>query len=547
MLTHSADYWAAFRAWWDANSAHLIWYVALSLCSYAATRLAFRVLRRSARTRARRSARLSASLTPMIVPTAPAVKPAPIAVKLPRHADRAGAVVSIPYPPTFSALPEQTERIGRVVAQVIGGEWEESHDYANGTLRFVRKAPAPKLPKSAAFRDDGGPVDQIPFAVDAHGNTLHIELTDKTPHVLIAASTGWGKTSTLSVIISWVASRGGLVDVVDPKRIGFLAFANLPSVAIHTDIEDMVDTIRRYKADMLSRYAAIEREGLGALQDRARFPIRVLVLDEMGSLIAMLDQYWKEIKEKGQPARNPWLTDILMILWQGRAAGMHVVTAAQQANAQVLINSDSRDQYALKIAAGPQSINSWRMMFGEVSLRKSDPVKGRAIAGIGPGSLVDVQLVRIGDDQARELALSGLGSHAVYAAELARRMETLSAPLHVVREAPEATPVSVRDLAPQVVPLPQEEGQARPVGRPPAEDREPVPLVCKCGAVRQTRAASGSRQRCRECRAWVRVPVRQRDAQATEGAFLADLSDSLANPPEEVRAAMERNRAHGAG
>lgn len=472
--------------------------------AYGLARIGWRHARKPARRRDKARGDLAAKVGPVLGVTP---EDAARLVQYPPNPEDPTADLVITYPRTFQALSGQVGILTELINLHLPGDWELA-EHSGHRLRYVHSespAPPPELPASANFVDDGGPVDLIPFAVNAAGEVQRIDLTDKTPHVLVSASTGWGKTTILTIPIAWVASRGGLVDVCDPKRIGYVApagvplFRDLPNVRLHTNIAGMVGAIVSYREEMQERYKLIEA---GAdLTDPDRFPTRLLVLDEMGSLIAMMKSYYAdEIKQRGMPAQPPWLTDVLMILWQGRAAKMHVITAAQQASAQVLINSDARDQYALKIAAGPQSRAAWGMMFGDEPIRVAEARKGRAMVGIGP-ELQAMQLMRIGTREARALAERGGRAFDSYRPP---RAEPPTEPLSATLPAPAPVPA----LAP-----------ARPAARPtvtarvpqeaPLAERSELVLTCKgCGVIWPTKAKSGGRARCPDCNRAHTVPDR---------------------------------------
>lgn len=371
------------------------------------------------------------------------------------------------------------------------------------------------LPARLDFIDDGGPIDMVPYGVGKDGKWLHADLTGTTPHVLISAPTGWGKTSFISIFVAWIAGRGGTVDICDPKRIGYLdTFSNIPNVRIRTSIETMTDAIMTFRDDMLERYRLREEQGAN-IEDREQYPVRLLVMDEMGSLIAMMKQYYDEIKERGDPKNPPWLSAIMMILWQGRYAGFHVITGAQQANAQVLINSDARDQYGLKIAAGPTSHNAWGMMFGPgTPTVNPGQGKGRAVAGVGP-ELQPVQLAVIDPEQARALALGGRPDPGPNGP--VRGPYSPDTPFEPtdwgddndqdvdVIERSQDDPFLAADQADR-----EESNRGR--GRPPAAARSRVDVSCQCGHTWQSRARDGSWVKCPKCRTSCRVPDRDQAA-----------------------------------
>jgi hypothetical protein len=420
-------------------------------------------------------------------------------VKIPRHPDQPGSVVEVNYPRHFGSSDSQVEKIGTQVHRVLGGEWVEDHRHSSHKLRYVRQAPPPVLPTHAEYVDTTHTVDKVPFAVDADGPVV-ADLTGLTPMVLGAASTGWGKSGMARTFLAHMLSHGALVDICDPKQISLQEFEDCPNVRYWIEAQDFAAVLGSFLGEIEQRYRA-KRAGRD-LTDRAEYPLRVLVLEEMGTLRAMLDEHWSRTKVAGSKPTPEAVGWLLRILWTGRAAGCHVVALAQQANASVMSSSDARDSYALRILAGPTSGNSWRMLFGDEPQLPSSPIKGRAIVGTGP-DLREVQLAWIEPKRARELALSAPPrafpesawgrADVQHAAVDVRAREGSDANVQLDETAGQDVGSDVQPVQPHVQPHVQ---------------LDPVKLTCRCGHVWETTSAKQSR--CAACGVWKRVPVAAR-------------------------------------
>jgi len=422
-------------------------------------------------------------------------------VKIPRHPDQPGAVVEVSYPRHFGASDSQVEKIGTQVHRVLAGEWVEDHRHSSHKLRYIRQAPPTVLPEHAEYVDTTHAVDKVPFAVDANGPVV-ADLTGLTPMVLGAASTGWGKSGGMArTFLAHMLSHGALADICDPKQISLTEFEGCPNVRYWIEAQDFAAVIGSFLAEIERRYRA-KRAGAD-LTDRETYPPRLLLLEEMGTLRAMLDEHWTRTKPAGAKPTPEAVGWLLRILWTGRAAGCHVLALAQQANASVMSSSDARDSYALRILAGPTSGNSWRMLFGDEPQLPSSPIKGRAIVGIGP-DLREVQLAWIEPGRARELALSaaprafpesawGRADVQHAAADTRARVKESDAHVQLDETAGQDVAMNVRPVQPNVQPHVQ---------------LDPVKLTCRCGHVWETSSAKQSR--CAACGTWKRVPVNAR-------------------------------------
>jgi DNA-directed RNA polymerase subunit RPC12/RpoP len=416
-----------------------------------------------------------------------------------------GAVITCRYVKGWQGSDAQLGQLCRQAAVCLGGSWTARVVPGERWVQLTREAAPFELPDRFPYDALGLSVDQVPIGVRADGSPVIADLTSESPHVLVSASTGWGKTSVLGVLVAHVAAGGGLVDICDPKRVGFTNFRGLPNVRLHVEVGDMIGAVAQFKAEMDERYRQLERgvsvEGL---------PLRLLVLDEMGSFRGQVRQRWTG---KGQP---PTFDQVQSILWQGRAARCHVVVAAQQANANVLGSSDCRDQFALRVAAGPQSAASSAMLFGNESLPEVTLRKGRAVVGVG-AELTVVQLAFLDPRRAAEIAATGRGRFP--AGDAAAPVAEPPAP---ATSSPRADPDPAGRTGADGGPGAAECGQqptsahvpradarwSANVGSAPTSPPMTAMICSRCPHAWETRASAGQSIRCPSCGARRRVPKR---------------------------------------
>lgn len=359
------------------------------------------------------------------------------------------ARIEIHYPATYPAHPQDIAEIQRVlrerlpartpdpaapldvvdaededaetVAALPVGAWTARNDNRHLRIVFERSKIMPADVQITRHIFEAHPLIEIPIGVEVtrrgRPRMVVIPLKAKTPHISIAASTGWGKTTIANVAIGHVLYHGGYAILMDPKEIGFIdAYRNAsPNIEIRTTVDGWVDAYKRVLAEMNRRYRLmnecadrINMLGLPKMHQNPELYFQPLILleDEKGSLTTAIIAWWKEEGEKGDPPPFSW---IQQILWRGRQAAVHVITCAQQNNARVFLNTDMRDQYMMRILAGPQTHHSWGMTFPGVKKRSIPKKKGRGMYGVGPEEPRELQLGRISDDEARAAAVHGIG------------------------------------------------------------------------------------------------------------------------------------------
>jgi S-DNA-T family DNA segregation ATPase FtsK/SpoIIIE len=173
----------------------------------------------------------------------------------------------------------------------------------------------------AAERLGGGvtvPPATALLGLDQDGAPLLVRLpSPNVAHVLVAGTTGSGKTALLRTIVASLAvcnrQRALQLVLVDPKGRGFGPFAGLPHllVPVIEGTDEAVQMLGRLVEEMERRDAEGRSE-----------PRLVLVLDELADLV--------------QTAGTDFEGRLVRLMQRGREAGIHVVACTQKPSAAVL-------------------------------------------------------------------------------------------------------------------------------------------------------------------------------------------------------------------
>jgi S-DNA-T family DNA segregation ATPase FtsK/SpoIIIE len=204
---------------------------------------------------------------------------------------------------------------------------------------------------------------QIPIALgkDTVGGNLIIDLV-KTPHLLVAGSTGSGKSVALnSVLVSLLCAnppaRLRLI-LVDPKQLEFAKYAGMGHLLfpIASDAKKVLVILRWVVREMERRYAQMATVGVRNLADYNEYllaqpqaeleqlPYIVLVIDELADLMMTSG---KEVEDL-----------IIRIAQMARAAGIHLIVATQRPSVDVvtgLIKVNFPSRIAFRVASKADS------------------------------------------------------------------------------------------------------------------------------------------------------------------------------------------------
>jgi len=176
----------------------------------------------------------------------------------------------------------------------------------------------------------------VPLGKDINGQTVSLEI-NKTPHMLIAGTTGSGKSVCMNSIIMSLLIRTSPDDVrlmiVDPKRVEMSAFNNIPHLIcpIITEAKKAAVALNKLVTMMENRYEMFKNSGNKNIEsynrwaldnNQEKIPYYIVVIDELADLILVSS---KEVEES-----------IRRITQLARAAGIHLIVATQRPSVDVI-------------------------------------------------------------------------------------------------------------------------------------------------------------------------------------------------------------------
>ena len=199
----------------------------------------------------------------------------------------------------------------------------------------------------------------VALGQDIEGNAVMTDLA-KMPHLLIAGTTGSGKSVCTNSMIQSVLFRARPDEVkmilIDPKKVEFGVYNGIPHLLIPvvTDPRKAAGALGWAVNEMLKRYqmfAEANVRDIGGYNEMARtsetlkpLPLILIVIDELADLM--------------MAAANEVEDSICRLAQMARAAGMHMVIATQRPSVDVitgLIKANIPSRLALTVASGTDS------------------------------------------------------------------------------------------------------------------------------------------------------------------------------------------------
>lgn len=290
-------------------------------------------------------------------------------------------------------------------------------DEVNFTFKIAGRKPhvvitrPPLLPKKVTFADSEyreaveKAAESAPLiGIGPRGRKVTVDLDAESPHVLVNAGTGGGKSSITRAMSCQVLHNGGQMVVLDVKRHSHKWARDLANVVYCRDIAEIHQALVDLGEEGHRRNRLVDDwEGEG---DPDVGPRMLLIVEESNATLGRLDRYWKEIRPRGGPKTSPALDALAEILFMGRAVRMHVILVAQSATARALGGPEMRENFATRILARYTS-NAWKMLVPEVHpIPKTSRHAGRAQVVLG-GAATETQVLFVTEAEAREWATSG--------------------------------------------------------------------------------------------------------------------------------------------
>jgi len=196
---------------------------------------------------------------------------------------------------------------------------------AKVTLKEILKAPQFKAIKSKLALALGRDVAGEPSAIDL----------EKMPHLLIAGSTGSGKSVCINSIIVALLFNNDPKDLrmllVDPKRVELTCYNEIPHLLtpVVIEVDKTVAALKWAVWEMERRYKMFSELGKrnivaynSAPGPEGKLPYIVIIVDELADLMATSS---KEVEGS-----------IVRLAQMARATGMHLIIATQRPSVDVL-------------------------------------------------------------------------------------------------------------------------------------------------------------------------------------------------------------------
>ncbi|MDR3242113.1 MAG: DNA translocase FtsK [Lactobacillaceae bacterium] len=215
--------------------------------------------------------------------------------------------------------------------------------------------------QSGTNRDN---VLKVPIGKSVTGEIVKMDLT-KMPHLLIAGSTGSGKSVAINAILASILLQAKPSEVrlmlVDPKKVELSVYNDIPHLItpVVSEPRKAAAALKKVVAEMEKRFAKlaesnvrnidgynkmVEDHNAQGADQWMKMPYLVAIVDELADLMMT-------VSSEVEPA-------IVRIAQLGRAAGIHLIVATQRPSVDVitgLIKANVPSRMAFAVGSGVDS------------------------------------------------------------------------------------------------------------------------------------------------------------------------------------------------
>ena len=234
------------------------------------------------------------------------------------------------------------------------------------------------------------------LGMDVGGNPVYFDV-GKMPHLLIAGTTGSGKSVCINTIILSILYKARPDEVklilIDPKQVEFTVYENIPHLycPIVSEPKKAAGALASAVAEMERRFELIKSVGVRNIEayneitaddpDKEYMPKMVIIIDELADLM--------------MTARDEVETSICRLAQKARAAGIHVILGTQRPSVDVItglikanvpsriactVTSQVDSRTIIDVAGAENLIGCGDMLFAPVGAAKPVRVQGAFVS-----------------------------------------------------------------------------------------------------------------------------------------------------------------------
>ncbi len=187
---------------------------------------------------------------------------------------------------------------------------------------------------------------QVCFGKDLNNNNYIVNLCE-TPHLLVAGTTGSGKSVFINSILINLLNNYKKdyleLSLIDPKKVELSIYKNCEQVKeIANNLTDTKQILKNTLLEIDKRYKILENDNCRNIEGFQRkhntyysMPYKVIIIDELADII--LQDRQEQKANRKNPLQEQSLESLICRIAQiGRACGVHLIVATQRPSSDII-------------------------------------------------------------------------------------------------------------------------------------------------------------------------------------------------------------------
>lgn len=253
---------------------------------------------------------------------------------------------------------------------------------------------------------------EILLGADGTRKPMAVDLDSESPHILVSAPTGLGKSAIARSVAAQRLAKGDVVVFLDRKCHSHRWAQKLaPNVHYAKSEQDIASSLVQLGMELHRRNAIVDSYD-GPLEDAPVGPRIIVVFEEMNATMRGIKALDKRLQDGDYKAAQG-LEDLSFM---GRAVKIHLVSFAQLASYRASGGSEIIENYGTRILIG-YSPQAWRWLASDCGKRITAPEEdGRGVV-CRSGKARECQFLWVPEESAKPFVTS-----SVSAQRLARKL-----------------------------------------------------------------------------------------------------------------------------
>lgn len=280
---------------------------------------------------------------------------------------------------------------------------------------------------------------QVCLGKDLNNTDYKIDLC-QTPHLLVAGTTGSGKSvfinSILSQLIETYSKSELELSLIDPKKVELSIYKDVDHVKeLATDLQSATTVLQNALNEVEKRYKLMEQKNVRNInsynnKSEYKLPYKLVVIDELADIL-LQD---KKNKRKSIDNTTMTLEDYIVKIAQiGRACGVHLIVATQRPSSDVitgLIKANIPSRVAFSVSSKIDS----RIILDSKGAEKLTGKGDLIFKMIGNEELVRIQSPFISDEEIENIVNKHINKEEIKQQEKLKQQQILQDRLRYIEK-----------------------------------------------------------------------------------------------------------------